>query len=147
MCETLEGISSRFSHGLRIHARWKERMGSDRKTLSVMFRKTQFPVIVSTGTQTLVTKTATELVSLLLNLPKRSSWPNTKIIDPSGEEFWFNSQRAVLSPGFTFKRWTKKQIIDLYNSTRESSQKAYTVCSLSNKRLKQIVTEVCDLLS
>ena len=122
-------------------------MRNDRKTLSVMFRKPQFPVIVFTGTQILAAKTAAKLSGLLLSLPRRSSLPHTKIIDPSGEEFWFYSQPAVLAPGFKFKRWTKKQIIDLYNSTRETSLKAYTLGSLSNKRLKQIVTEICGLLS
>ena len=79
-------------------------MSKDRKILSVMFRKPQFPVIVFTGIQTLAAKTATELYGLLMNLPRRSSLPHTKIIDPSGEEFWFNSQPAVLAPGFAFKR-------------------------------------------
>ena len=88
-------------------------------TFSVMFRKAQFPVIVFTGTQILAAEAAAELAGLLLSFPRRSSLPHTKIINPSGEEFWFNSQPAVLAPGFTFKRWTKKQI----------------------------VTELCDLLS
>lgn len=122
-------------------------MNKDRKILSVKFRTPQFPVIVFTGTQILASKTAAELSGLLLSLPRQSSLPHTKIIDPSGEDFWFNSQPAVLAPGFAFKKLTKKKIIDLYNSTRETGLEAYTVGSLSNKRLTQIVTEICDLLS
>ena len=47
------------------------------------------------------------------------------------------------------KKWTKKQIIDLYNNSEASKESniQYSSKSLSSKRLLRIVTEICDILS
>ena len=53
-----------------------------------------------------------------------------------------------LSPGFAFKRWTKKRIVEIFNSSTNALElmQEYSIKSLSNKRLDKIVRDICELL-
>jgi hypothetical protein len=68
-----------------------------------------------------------------------------QLVDSTGEEFWYSLEHHVLSPGFPHTRWTKRQIIDLYNS-QDAMDHPYPVGSLSNKKLSEIVGEITDLI-
>jgi len=71
-----------------------------------------------------------------------------QVIDFTGEEFWYEPEQSVLSPGFLFKKWTKKQLIEMFNgsSNAKSSMQEYSMKSLSSKRLERIVGDICELL-
>ena len=72
-----------------------------------------------------------------------------KVIDTAGEQFWYMPEQYTLAPGFSFQKWTKKQIIELFNNseTAKAENIQYPLKSLSNKKLSKIVTDICDLLS
>lgn len=72
-------------------------------------------------------------VFLLISTPQEGK-RYIAIIDSIGEEFWYNFNSEILSPGFTFKRWTKKRIIGLFNASSNSKKlgKSYSMKSISN---------------
>jgi hypothetical protein len=67
-------------------------------------------------------------------------------IDSSGEEFWYSPEHYISSPGFAFKKWTKKQLIELFNgsSNAKGSKQKYSMKSISAKRLDRIIGEICE---
>ncbi len=71
-----------------------------------------------------------------------------KVIDSTGEEFWYSPEHVTLSPGMAAKRWTKKRIIELYNNSPnvEDNKSSYPLKSLSSKRLSRIISDICELL-
>ncbi len=85
------------------------------------------------------------LASILVLFDPSSDQDVVTLVDSTGEEFWYSREQRVLSPGFVGKRWTKLQIIDLYNSHIRSDRR-YSVRSRSNKRLSEIVAEISDLI-
>ncbi|MGD9245556.1 MAG: hypothetical protein PVH36_11540 [Desulfobacterales bacterium] len=74
---------------------------------------------------------------------------NIKVIDSSGEEFWYSPDQIVLMPGFFPKKWTKKQLIELFDNseTAKENKIRYTKKSLSNIRVATIVSDICAILS
>ena len=85
------------------------------------------------------------LALILVPLGSSSGEDIVKLVDSTGVEFWYSCEQRLLFPGFLGKRWTKRQIIDLYNSHIESDRR-YSMHSLSNKRLSEIVVEISDLI-
>lgn len=85
----------------------------------------------------------------LLNSTPQETKRHIAVIDSTGEEFWYSPEFEVLSPGFAFKRWTKKQIIDLFNESSNSKemQMTYSEKSLSSKNLSKIIFDVCKLIN
>ena len=71
-----------------------------------------------------------------------------QVIDSTGEEFWYSPDQFVLTPGFAFKRWTKKRIVETFNSSKNAVElmQEYSMKSLSNKRLDKIVRDIRELL-
>jgi hypothetical protein len=51
-------------------------------------------------------------------------------------------------PGILNRKWTKKQIIELYNNSAEAEESniKYPMKSISNKKVSRIVGEICELL-
>jgi hypothetical protein len=87
------------------------------------------------------------LAKVLATLPPSPSGRDVKIVDRTGEEFWFDADNSVLAPGFTIRRWTKKQIIDAYNTRPEGLRLPCPATSLSSRKLADVVMEVCGLIS
>ncbi len=71
-----------------------------------------------------------------------------QVVDSTGEEFWYSPDHHVLSPGFSFKRWTKKRVIGAFNSSSNAmeSMQEYSMKSLPSKRLDRIIRDICELL-
>ena len=112
-----------------------------RTDFGVLFREPKFPVIGYAGDVLFSAVEIRGLASILVGLEPSSGKDKARVVDATGEEFWYLREKCVLAPGFTIRRWTKRQIIDLYNSHVESEQ-AYGVRSLSSKRLSEIVSEI-----
>jgi len=72
-----------------------------------------------------------------------------KVIDSTGEEFWYYPDREILSPGFVFKKWTKRRIIDLFNESINSKEIGmnYPDKSISSKRLSRSIGEISELIA
>lgn len=116
-----------------------------RMDFGVLLRKPVFPVIGLAGHALFSAPGLKTLASILLCLVPSAGEDIVKLVDSTGEEFWCSSEQRVLSPGFMGRRWTKRQIIDLYNS-HIGSDRGYSVRSLSDKRLPVIVAEISALI-
>jgi hypothetical protein len=111
----------------------------------VLFRRPIFPVVGFVDARLFSALDLKTLALTLVRLEPSSGEDIVRLVDSTGEEFWYSREQQVLSPGFLGKRWTKQQIIDLYNSHIESDR-PYSARSLSNKRLSEIVAQISDLI-
>ena len=111
----------------------------------VLFREPIFPVVGFVNDRLFSALNLKTLASILVRCVPSSDKDIVKLVDATGEEFWYSGAQCVLSPGFPGKRWTKMQIIDLYNG-HVGSDRRYSVRSLSNKRLSEIVSEIAKLI-
>ena len=111
----------------------------------ILFRKPVFPVIGLGGGVLFSAPGLKTLARILVGLAPSAGEDIIKLVDSTGEEFWYSPEQRVLSPGFVGRRWTKRLIIDLYNS-HNGSDRGYSVRSLSNKKLPVIVAEISALI-
>ena len=117
--------------------------------LSHLFRRPQYPVLIDLDGTLLAAKSAKSLLKKLsvLDLPLEANYP---AIDSAGEGWglYLFPGAAVLSPLTIKKRWSKREVIHLYNqrTNRAKDDLLYSEKSLSSKRLDRIIREIADLL-
>jgi len=118
------------------------------KEFKIIFRKPKYPVIVISAERLysayIIKKLATYCISAI-PVDDRKIIP---VVDSTGEEFWYSPEHHALSPGFSFKKWTKKRLIETYNSSSnaEDSEREYSMKSLSAKRFDKIFRDICEML-
>ena len=112
-----------------------------------MFRWPRLPVIIISPQGVAAAADRRQLARVLAGLPESSDAWDVRVVDPTGWEFWFSTKDHVLAPGFAVKRWTKRQLIDLYNESRHGDQRRYEVVSLQNYRFERIVNEIARLVT
>jgi hypothetical protein len=113
-----------------------------------LFRKPKYPVIVDIDGDVICGRSAIVLakrLSKLINLQEKSY----DAIDSTGEGWSFYSDKWVLSPLCIKKRWTKLEIIRLYNNRKNktSDHITYFEKSLSSKRLDMVFNDIFELLN
>ena len=113
-----------------------------------LFRKPKYPVIVDIDGILVCGRSAITLakrLSKLINIQDKSY----NAIDSTGEGWSFYSDNWVLSPLCIKKRWTKLEIIRLYNfrKNKTSDHDTYSEKSLSSKRLDRVFIDIFDLLN
>jgi hypothetical protein len=115
----------------------------------VLFRNPKYPVIIISQDKLLTGYDIDTLAIALLSVPPPYEKDYVKVIDFTGEEFWFYPDKIYLTPGFFPKKWTKKRVIELYNnsSNAKESESNYPLKSLSSKKFSRIIGEICELLS
>ena len=115
----------------------------------ILFRSPKYPVIIISQNRLLTGYDINALSIALLSVPPPSEKIYVKVIDFTGEEFWFYPDKTYLTPGFFPKKWTKKRVIELYNnsSNAKKSNSNYPLKSLSSKKFSRIISEICELLS
>jgi hypothetical protein len=115
----------------------------------VLFRNPKYPVIIISQDKLLTGYDIDTLAIALLSVPPPYEKDYVKVIDFTGEEFWFYPDKIYLTPGFFSKKWTKKRVIELYNnsSNAKESESNYPLKSLSSKKFSRIIGEICELLS
>jgi hypothetical protein len=114
----------------------------------IVFRKPRYPVVVVSKDKLCSAFEINQLANCCISSTPIDDKSYVQVIDSTGEEFWYNLEHYALSPGFAFKKWTKKKIIETYNNSsnaRRINQK-YSLKSLSSKRLDKIVYDICSLL-
>ncbi len=123
-------------------------MSEDQIEFKVLFRSPVYPVIVISDDRLMAALNIKELGESCITAKLRKGEKVVRAIDTSAEEFWYSPENVVISPGFAFKRWTKKQIVELYNSSSNArnSGKEYSEKSLSNRKLARIIGDICELL-
>jgi hypothetical protein len=82
------------------------------------FRKPVFPILVDTGTELVVLRTAGE-GSRLARLVEPGARP-LDVIDARVEGFAYYPQHDIITPLAMKKNWRKAEIITLYNSCRHA---------------------------
>ncbi|MBN1364840.1 MAG: hypothetical protein JW976_08550 [Syntrophaceae bacterium] len=113
-----------------------------------LFRKPKYPVIVNIDGVLTCGRSAITLanrLSKLINLQEGSY----DAIDSTGEGWSFYSDKWILSPLCIKKRWTKLEIIWLYNNRKNkaSNHVTYSEKSLSSKRLDRVFNDIFELLN
>lgn len=123
-------------------------MGKDQVEFRILFRKPVYPVIVISEDRLVVASNLNNLAKSCLTAKIRKGEKIIKAIDSSAKEFWYSPDNFAFAPGFAFKRWTKKQIIELYNGSSNAKEldKKYPLKSLSNKRLSRVIADICNIL-
>ena len=119
------------------------------RELSHQFRRPQYLVLVDLDERLVAAKSAKSLLQKLsdLELPVNTDYP---VIDVTGEGWglYLFPSAAALSPMAVKKRWSKREIIHLYNERKNRSKDDSLYCekSLSSKRLDRIIGEIAKLL-
>ena len=114
----------------------------------ILIRKPKYPVILISSNNLFSAFDIQELALKCVKSTLSNDETYIKAIDSSGDEFWYTPEKYVLAPGFFCKKWTKKQIVELYNKSLNENQKEhqYSTKSFSAKRIHKIVFDICKLL-
>ncbi|WP_339135105.1 MAG: hypothetical protein WGN25_17070 [Candidatus Electrothrix sp. GW3-4] len=119
----------------------------EEKKFVICVREPVYPVIVISKDQLRAAFNIEELAKCCMTSVPEEDSEIVKAIDFSAEEFWYSPKRNFISPGFTRKRWSKKKIVELYNSCDlVSDEDKYSTKSLSSKRRERIISDICKLL-
>ena len=116
--------------------------------ITIALRNPLYPVILISSDRLYAGSNIKELAYCLIASYPLDGEDTIKIIDCTGEEFWYLPEEGIVLPGFTFTRWTKRKIIDLYNESINSKETGirYSIKSLSSKKLSRIVMDICELI-
>jgi len=68
------------------------------------------------------------------------------VVDSTSEGYGFYPRMMLISPLTTKKRWTKAEVIALYNDRKKPDAPNYEPGSLSNRGFDRVVHEVVHLL-
>ena len=79
---------------------------------TIIMRKPKYPVIILSAERLYSAFNIKQLAKSCLFSTPIEGKKYIQVIDSTGEEFWYSPEHCVLSPGFSFKKWTKKQLID-----------------------------------
>lgn len=120
----------------------------DQIEFNIILRKLKYPVIIISAEKLYSAFNIKQLAKCCISSVPIEGKTIIQAIDSTGEEFWYSPGKHVLSPGFSFKRWTKKQLIEIFNcsSNAQNSLQEYSAKSLSAKRLEKIVSDICELI-
>lgn len=124
-------------------------MPNDQIKFNILFRKPKYPLIVISADELRAAYSINELAICCITASPTEESGIIKAIDSTGEEFWYSPENYAISPGFAFRRWTKKKIIETFNNSTNAKHlnKEYSIKSLSNKRLNKIIADICEILS
>ena len=117
--------------------------------LQYVFRKPTFPMLANIEGYFIGAKTPKEL-SIKLTKTQLDRDKSYDMVDFTGEGWSLYASIMVISPLTLKKRWTKREIIKLFNE-RENIElaegKKYSEKSLSAKRLGMIISDLVELSS
>jgi len=68
------------------------------------------------------------------------------VVDAAAEGFAFYPKMMLISPFVTKKRWTKTEVITLYNDRKKPDAPEFRPVSLSNRGFDRVVHELVQLL-
>ena len=124
-------------------------MDKEQIEFSVLFRNPVYPVIIISEDKLTAAFSIMQLAESCIDSTLPDGETVIKIIDSSAEEFWYSHENFAIAPAFGFQKWTKKQLVELYNnsSNAKKSDKKYHLKSLSNRKLSRIIGDICELLN
>jgi hypothetical protein len=112
-----------------------------------LFREPRFPLVCDAGEVVIGAVSLDDFSSQIvdLDLPKDARLP---VVDVSAEGWVFNVEYDVLSPLTIKKRWTKKEVIAMFNASSAARKLGgqYSERSISAKRFDRIMIEIVALI-
>lgn len=111
-------------------------------------RKPVFPVISDLHGHLVSARTEKELERHARRW-KGNTGKTCSLIDFTGRDWLFSPDFPALSPmSMKHRRWTKKEIIELFNSSSlaQKAEMSYSTKSLSVKRLDRIINDIVELI-
>lgn len=120
----------------------------DQIEFKILFKAPQYPVIVVSANRLCSAFDIKQLADCCVFLVPIENKKYLQVVDSTGNEFWYRPEYSTLSPGFVFKKWTKKQIIETFNNSQNAkiTSQEYSTKSLSSKRLDKIIHDICTKL-
>ncbi len=123
-------------------------MANEQINFKVLLRSPKYPVIVIADDGLYSAYNIEHLGALCVFSEPFDDDDELKVVDSSRAEFIYFSEHTVLMPGILNRRWTKKKLIELYNTSvsAEETNIQYPLKSISSKKLSRIIGEICELL-
>ncbi|MBU8911667.1 MAG: hypothetical protein KOO65_10410 [Desulfobacterales bacterium] len=120
----------------------------EKNEFKILFRGPIYPAIIISDKRLYSAFDIEELAIVCMSSNPVKGSSTIKVIDSTGEKFWFTPEHNAMSFGFLSPKWTKKKIIGLFNksSNAKKAKLEYPLKSLSNKRLEKIITDICEAL-
>lgn len=114
----------------------------------VLLRSPKYPAIVISEDGLFSAYNIKQLGTLCVLSETFDEEDKIRVIDSSGCEFVYFQEHKAIMPGILNKKWTKKQIIELFNNSMNANETniTYSLKSLSNKKFSRIIGEICELL-
>jgi hypothetical protein len=108
----------------------------------------KFPVIIGRGDALFSANSPQSLVNVVAMEIQDVKDERIVFIDATGEEFLYHDDSKSLMPSMMRKQWTKKKLIELYNSSINAgiSNTAYSEKSLSAKIYQRIFNDIVHLI-
>ena len=115
---------------------------------SILLRRPIFPVIVVSADRLYSAFTVKQLAGICACSVPIGDTKVVQVVDSTGEEFLYYPEKCSMIPAFYAKRWTKKRLIEAFNSSTKAEclEQEYSMKSLPNKRLDKVVSDICVLL-
>lgn len=115
--------------------------------LNYLFRKPKYPVICDIDGYIIAAKSEKLFLKSLTEVNKDSE-KTYNLLDSTAEGWAFVPKHMLVSPLTFKKQWTKKELISIFNSRKNSSSEAaqYSEKSLSSKRFERIFADIVELL-
>ena len=114
--------------------------------IAFFFRKPKFPIICDFDGYVVAAKSLGGF-SAELSKVEFAGDAHFPVIDISGEGWVFSPKYSMISPVTAKKRWTKKEVIAIFNNRKNNhSQMSYSEKSLSAKRFDRIFQDIVVLL-
>ena len=114
--------------------------------MDFIFRLPRFPVILDVGETLIHASSKAQLVSKVAKI-RLSDNGKKDIIDAKADGFILYPEKMFVAPAITSRRWTKLQIIELYNTKKSACAPELRTTSLGSRSPESIVGEVIELLS
>ena len=114
--------------------------------LKYLFRKPRYPIICNIDGYVVGAKSEKTFLKQLseTNVELEKSYD---LLDSSGEGWSFWPDKMAISPLTRHKKWSKKEVIELFNNRINASENImYSTKSLSSKRFDRIFKEIVELL-
>ena len=115
-------------------------------SLKFFFRAPRLPIIINTGAGLIGAKSWPACKKQLASVSIPETVVSLCVIDATAEGFAYHPEHIAFSPLTLKKRWTKAEIIELYNNAIEPGRPAYPATSLGNKTLAKVVEDIVELL-
>jgi len=108
----------------------------------------KFPVIIVREDALFAPESPQSLVNIVAEEIQGVEDEKIVFIDSTGEEFRYDDPTKSLMPSLFRKKWTKKKIIELYNSSvnARSSGTSYSEKSLTAKTYQKIFNDIAQLI-